>query len=60
MTRSASPVLGTSSSGGSLGTGQGTCSCFLCPALLTQGALFQMGAQFLCLGSKSSQPAGAI
>lgn len=60
MTRSASPVLGTSSSGGSLGTGKGTCSCFLCPALLTQGALFQMGAQFLCLGSKSSQSAGAI
>ena len=31
MTRSASPVLGTGSSGGSLGIGKGACSCFLCP-----------------------------
>lgn len=55
----ASPVSGTSSSGRSLGTGKGACSCFLCPPLPTQGALLQTGAQFPCLGSQSSQPAGA-
>lgn len=38
---------------------KGARSCFLCPFSPPAGPLLQMGAQFPCLGSKSSQLAGA-
>ena len=41
MTRSASPVLGMSSSGGSLGIGKGARSCFLCPLSPPKGPCYR-------------------